>query len=127
MSTYRLERQFGVVLTTIFIAVALWPMTSGASPTWFWMAIAITFAFVTGVAPRLLCPLVNTWMKIGHALGIINTNVLLAIVFFIFITPIALLFHLTKRDVLKLRWKKADSYWSDQDKTWTSDSFKNQF
>jgi hypothetical protein len=77
------------------------------------------------VAP--FAPLYRVWMKFSHVLGYINTRLLLAAVFFLVITPLALLMRLFGRDVLALRQEKRESYWQVQDKRWLPDSFRNRF
>ncbi|ALP53350.1 hypothetical protein Tel_09390 [Candidatus Tenderia electrophaga] len=124
---YRQERQFGAVLAIIFAAVGLWPLLHAQAPAWGWVGISAALLLVAGLAPAVLSPVVKIWLKIGHIIAVINTWLLLAIAFFLLITPLALLFRLFGRDLLALRVKKKDSYWLAHDKRWSPDSFKNQF
>ena len=50
------------------------------------------------------------WGKIAHILGTFNSYVLLTAIFFIFLTPVAFLFKLTRKDNLKLKAQKGSVY-----------------
>lgn len=53
------------------------------------------------------------WSKIGQALGYINGNILLSIIFFIFLTPIALVMkYLAKKDNLQLKKPTNTAYYT---------------
>jgi len=57
------------------------------------------------------------WMKFARATGWFNTRLLLILVFYLVITPIALLLRLFGKSTLKLRWEKeAASYWIRREK-----------
>jgi len=52
-------------------------------------------------------------MKFAHALGWVNTRIILTLFFFIIFTPITLLLRLFTRDHLGLKINKdIDSYWT---------------
>jgi len=71
--------------------------------------------------------LTKAWRMLGHWLGVINTQLLLAIAFFVVITPLALLFKVMGRDLLGMKPQHRKSDWVVVDKSWTADSFKNQY
>ncbi|MFC0185528.1 hypothetical protein SAMN04515674_103308 [Pseudarcicella hirudinis] len=50
------------------------------------------------------------WTKFATFLGNINAHILLSVIFFIFLTPIAFIFKLTKKDNLKLKNQKGTVY-----------------
>ena len=49
----------------------------------------------------------------------------MGIIFFVVVTPIALLMKLFKKDVLNLTFNKKNSYWIEKDKQ--KSTMKNQF
>ena len=78
--------------------------------------------------PPWLQPIARLWLALGHRLGVINTFIILALVYYLVVTPLALLFRLTGRDALGLKWRKQDaSHWIDAPRRWPPDSFRNQF
>lgn len=65
------------------------------------------------------------WDKIAHILGWINTRVLLSLVFFLFLTPIALLRKLfSKKDPLKLKNTQTSTF-VDRNHTYVSKDLEN--
>ena len=65
---------------------------------------------------------------LGLALGKIVSPIVLGIIFFGLITPIALIARLLGRDELKLKRPKKSTYWSKPiSSNSDADSFKNQF
>lgn len=125
--TRRFLRQFGVVLACLLGAVALWLSFAAQLSPWPWAMAAVVALLLAGLAPSWLRPLARVWMWIGHWLGFVNTRLLLGLVFFLIITPVAFLFRLMGRDALSLKHKQARSYWQTVDKTTPPESFKNQF
>ncbi len=41
--------------------------------------------------PTIIMPLAKVWMGFGHILGTINSKILLSIVFFVLVTPVAII------------------------------------
>lgn len=80
-------------------------------------------------SPAVLAPLNKAWFGFGLLLGKIVSPVVLGAIFFLMITPVALLMRLSGRDVLGLHGKKyAHSFWIDRASSEpNSESFKNQF
>lgn len=75
--------------------------------------VGAVLALLGLVAPSAALALRRAWMRIGHALGWVNTRILLGVVFFVLLTPIALAMRLAGRDPLRLRWRPGatPSYW----------------
>lgn len=53
------------------------------------------------------------WLRISHILGVINTRILLALVFILFLIPLALLFRALRGDFMNIRNKPRDSSWHE--------------
>ncbi len=67
----------------------------------------------------------NLWMKLALILGRINGNILLTIIFFIFLTPIAFLMKvLQKVDALKLK-KQENTVYEIRNHTYTAKDLEN--
>lgn len=62
------------------------------------------------------------WLKFGAVLGAVNSKIILGLIFYLFLTPIALLARATRGDFLHLRKKAgADrSYWEKRDHAYTA-------
>lgn len=124
---YRKEWEFAWVMAAMATAVALWPLLGGAPPDWPWLLAALLPLALAWHLPRQLTPLAQGWLRLGHLLGQINTWLLLGVVFFVLITPLALLMRLSGRDALRLKRKSQPSYWLRQERRWPPESFKDQF
>ncbi|MBJ7900026.1 MAG: sxtJ [Cyanobacteria bacterium RI_101] len=67
-------------------------------------ALAALFSLWGAVFPRSLAPLYHVWMRIGEVLGWINSRLILGIIFFGLVTPMALVMKLRGRDSLRRRF-----------------------
>ena len=124
---YQQQRHFGFFLACIFAVVALWPVLTGKTVLLAWLAATVFTLVLAMLAPYLLTPFSHLWFALGHILGVINTHLLLAAVFFLMITPIGLIARMSGHDPLKLRRPRQDGYWQSRADEWQADSFKNQF
>lgn len=74
------------------------------------------FGFIFGFAglffPWLLAPFYRKWMTVASTIGRFQTKLLLSIVFYAIITPIALFFRIIRKDLLGVKTKpNIISYW----------------
>jgi hypothetical protein len=67
------------------------------------------------IIPILLKPIYILWMTFAVILGWVMTRVVLSLVFYLIITPIALITRLIGKDFLTLKSKKLKSYWNNRD------------
>lgn len=65
--------------------------------------VAALFTLFALAAPKLLEPLEAAWMAFARVLGAINTRIIMALLYFIFIVPLGLIFKVIGRDELKRR------------------------
>ena len=83
-------------------------------------------ACVALIMPNILESLNYFWFRIGMFLGAIISPVIIGGIFFILITPIAILTRIFGRDVLLIAHKNASTHWVERSSVEES-SFKNQF
>ena len=105
-------REFGLLLGfgfPILIGLLL-PLISG-HPFRFWsLWIGIPF-FILGVfKPYLLFYPYRGWMALGHALGWINSRLILGFIFLAILQPIALFMRLFGYDPMRKRFNNQKSY-----------------
>ena len=73
-----------------------------------WIGIS---GFILGLtAPRLLSYPYKFWMALGHALGWVNSHIILGLVFIVVLQPIAYVMRLTGYDPLRRRRKREKTY-----------------
>ncbi len=77
------------------------------------LALLFTGLFLKRIAVRIA----EAWMRFAGVLGAFNSRVILALIFYLFLTPLAFVYRLFHGDFLRLR--RADdpktSYWTRRD------------
>ncbi len=82
-------RSFGFTVGGIFAIIGLWPLVHGLSPRYWAIAVGFVLAVPAAVWPRSLDRVYRTWMMLGGVLGAINSRIILTLIFFGILTPIA--------------------------------------
>lgn len=124
---FKQERQFGLVFTVFFTLVAFWPLWPLHVPSLGWLAAALVSLVLGLFLPRPLAPLNRAWLAIGHALGWVNSKIILGFVFYLFVTPTAMIMKVLGRDLLSRRLRHSGSYWVKRDTGFTTQSMRDQF
>jgi hypothetical protein len=86
-------RRFGLVLAVAF-PVVFWlalPWLFSRPRPWWPLAVAGVLLAFALVLPRALAPVERVWLRIGQALGWLNTRILLTVLFFVLVLPLGLL------------------------------------
>jgi hypothetical protein len=106
------ERSFGVVFAVVFALICLAPLWWG-EPYRLWAGIvAVAFLVVSFTVPKALKPLNKLWFLVGMALHHIVSPLVMGLLFFVTVTPIALIMRARGKDLLRLaRDDTATSYW----------------
>jgi hypothetical protein len=106
------NRSFGIVFSVVFAAVGIWPLFAVETPRYWALLLAVIFLFMALVRPAILTPLNNLWFGFGLLLHRVVNPLILGLIFFLTITPIALVMRLVGKDPLCLKFDpKAESYW----------------
>jgi hypothetical protein len=106
------ERSFGYVVGGVLLAIALWPLLSGEGPHLWALIPALPLIALAAIRPALLAPLNKLWFKFGILLGRIISPIVLGVVYYLWITPIALIMRLAGKKFLALGVEpQAKSYW----------------
>ena len=101
-------REFGVVIGFLFPLIIgfLIPKIIGHSFKSWTLLLGIPLFSFGFIAPNILFFPYKIWMRIGANLAIINSNLVLTLVFILIMQPTSLLMKLFKYDPLKLKKKK---------------------
>jgi hypothetical protein len=123
------ERQFGTIFIVIFMLVALAGVKQGRFLIFYtFLSLGGFFFVITVLHLKMLSILSDFWEKIGLIFSKINNPIVFGFLFFIFLTPVALIMRLFKRDELRIRHSRLDTYWINHEKVaYDLDSFRNQF
>jgi len=105
-------RSFGLLVGGIFGVIGLWPsIFRGQSPRLWAILFAGTLLLLAVLLPKSLTPVYRIWMVIGQALGWINTQILLGVVFYGLLTPLGLAMRILGKDPLHRQFDpNSDSY-----------------
>lgn len=107
------DRAFGLVFAAVFTGLGVYALWSGSSVSpLLWLGGAAVFAVAAVFAPGLLGPLNRLWTAFGLLLHRIVSPLLMGIIFFLVVTPIAWMMRWKGKDPLRLaRDPAAETYW----------------
>ena len=111
------NKSFGILFFVVFLGVGLWPLTNDNNPNIYLIIISIIFFILGLLNSKLLSPLNSFWIKFGELLGKIIAPVVMAIIYFLILTPISLMVRLFGKDLLGLKFsKQLKTYWMKRKK-----------
>ena len=119
------NRSFGIVFSFIFLVIAIYPIFNGY-PLRIW-ALVISFIFlILGLTDSKYLNFFNfIWFKLGLQLAKIFNPIILGLIFFVIVTPIAILMKILNKDLLSLKYNSNNSYWIDKPEI--KSNMKDQF
>jgi len=119
------NRSFGIVFFVVFILIGFYPLLNDGNLNIISILIGIIFLILGILNSRFLTPLNKIWFKFGIFLGQIISPIVMGIIFFLVVTPIAFIMRVLGKDILKLKKNTDNSYWIK--KTDLKSKMKNQF
>jgi|TARA_B110000444_G_C18835246_1_gene595580 hypothetical protein len=119
------SRSFGVLFFLIFFLIGLWPLLNGENIRIWSILVSAIFLILGLLNSKILNPLKKSWIKIGEILGRVIAPVIMALIYFIILTPLSLIIKLFGKDLLKVKYSKINSYWINRKKN--MGSMKKQF
>jgi Saxitoxin biosynthesis operon protein SxtJ len=124
------DRSFGIMFGCIFIIIAaLLRLRDEPQKLQF---LLLSFSFITFLVsftqPRLLSTPNKLWMKFSLLLARFISPIILGVLFYVLISPLALALRLFGRDELRLKTKSLATNWQSRKiDGYSLDSFKNQY
>ena len=119
------NRNFGIVFCIVFLLIAFYQILKNGDIRVWSLVVAIIFIFLAIIDSKILSPLNYLWIKFGFLLGKFISPIVLAIIFFLVVTPISLLLKIFGKDVLLLKKNESKSYWIQKNDQ--KSRMKNQF
>ena len=116
---------FGVVFFIVFLLIAIYPLINNGELRIWSFVIAIIFLILGLINSKVLTPLNKLWFKFGLLLGKVISPIIMGIIFFLVVTPTALIMRIIGKDLLNLKFNNKKSYWIE--KTGPKSKMKNQF
>ncbi len=107
-------RRFGFVMAGAFAIIGgimLW-RSRVAGP--YVLGVSGLFALLALLAPKGLGPVEKVWLLVGKYMGMINSFIILTVVYFVVLTPMALILRIVGKDLLarKLHRGQSTTYWN---------------
>ena len=112
MKSQSSNRSFGLLFFIVFLIIGLWPLKNGENINIYFIIASAFFLILGLINSKLLSPLNKSWIKFGEILGIIIAPAVMALVYFVILTPVSLIVRAFGKDLLGLRFlKDNDTYW----------------
>ena len=109
------DRSFGLLFAAVCGSIAMFGVWEGRRSALWWLVAALIFCVVAVFAAPLLGPLNRAWRWLSLKLFKIVNPIIMGVVFFAVLTPIALIMRGVGRDPLRLRFEpEKPSYWLDR-------------
>ena len=119
------NKSFGIVFFIVFLLISLYPLTNHENIRIWSLITSLIFLILGLLNSKILNPFNKLWFKFGMILGRIISPIIMSIIFFLVVTPIALIMKLLKKDLLNLKFNKTNTYWIE--KSGPKSKMKNQF
>ena len=111
------NRSFGLVFFFVFLIIGFWPLLNEDSPRLWSLIISLVFLILGLLNSKILSPLNSIWFKFGELLGLVIPPIVMAIIFFLVVTPTGIIMKILGKDLLKIKLNKnIKSYWIEKEK-----------
>ena len=122
-------RKFGLVVGGVFAALGLLFLWRHPGRTPYFLIPGGTLMLFGLALPRTLKWIYIAWMSLAFVLGFVMAHVILAVFFYLVITPVGLIARLAGKDFLSLKLDRAaKSYWLPREKrTRKPSDYERQF
>jgi hypothetical protein len=110
---FRAEKEFGLVVGGVFVLLSAWWVYRGKflSAAYVLTILGAALILFGVLAPRVLVIPRKLWMKLAEAMSFVSSRVILAIVFFLVLTPIGVVKRAMGWDPLQRRAGPRESFW----------------
>jgi hypothetical protein len=111
-------RKTALLVGTVLLAIAAWNYHRGRMTIVEIFGALGALLVVAGLAVPPVARAFHTgWMKFAHALGWVNSRVLLTILFYVVFAPYGFISRLMGRDPLARRKRGGETYWTTRKTT----------
>ena len=123
------NRSFGFVMSAAFAIFALYPIFLIGTPNWWLLGIGAVFLLLTIVKPDSLAILNRIWTRLGLLMAKFANPVVLGLMYFLIVSPIAIGMKLAGRDPLIRKFEpNSTTYWQIKTPAGPEpETMKNQF
>ena len=119
------NKSFGIVFFLFFLIVGIFPLLNNEDIRIWSIILSIIFLILGLLNAPILSPLNRAWFKFGILLGNFVSPIVMGLVFFIVVTPTALIMRALGKNLLSLKKNNKKTYWIE--KSEIKSKMKNQF
>ena len=125
----KMLRQFAGLWLVVFGGLAAWRAWHGQ--TGLWTDVLAIGAVVVGglglIVPAVVRPIYTGWMIVAFPIGWTVSKLVISLMFYLLFTPVAMVFKLMGRDILRLRRGQASSYWAPKSGARSGQEYMRQY
>ena len=110
------NRSFGIIFFIVFLLISVWPIMDGQALRVWSLVISLIFLILGILNSKILTPFNLAWIKLGEILGRFIAPVVMAVIYFLIVTPIGLFMRIIGKDLLNLKFSQNSSYWIKREK-----------
>ena len=119
------NKSFGIVFFIFFLVISFYPLLNNDNIKYWALILSFLFLLLGLVNSKILTPLNKLWFKFGIILSKIVSPLVMFAIFFLVVTPLAIIMRILKKDLLNLKYNDKISYWIK--KNGLKSKMKNQF
>jgi hypothetical protein len=111
-------KKFGITMGIILTIIGFFLLWKKNNNYDYILYLAAAF-FITGlILPSILRPIYKAWMALAMVMNFIMTKIIMAVIFYLIVTPTGFIASLTGKKFLDMKIdKNAKSYWVTREKT----------
>ena len=105
------NKSFGVIFSIFFLILGVYPLLNHKDINIIFVLLSLLFLFLGLINSKILTPLNTNWIKFGIFLGKIISPLVMLFIYFTIVLLTKVFLLIFKKDVLRLKFKKEESYW----------------
>ena len=113
------DKHLGTILIFVMVLIILFLVYKNVNLLYAALALGAIAIFIPGLSRKIH----ELWMKFAEVLGFVMNKVILGIVFFIFLVPIAFLSRIFRKNPIKAK-RDSTSYYSERNFTYNKKSLE---
>ena len=112
------ERKSAVIVGAVLLLIAAWNAWRGRPIVcWPTGVVGVILLLTVLLSAAGSSKFHSLWMRLAHALGYVNSRILLSAIYFLVMTPYGLVLRVLGRDTMNRRGASRKSYWIPKSKT----------
>ena len=116
MDKIKKNKQFGYLFFFFLLVISIFNFFNSNKINYILISLSLIFLIITIFKPILFDKISNIWIKFGELLGMFISPLVMALIFFLFLTPLSFIIRIMGKDLLNTKFSKQKSYWIKREK-----------